>query len=115
MVSYEGAKDTAKYLVHWENPPASAGVLSAILAVLVSICYFSFIAVIAYISLAILFVIMGIKIYSFAMVFMKKVVFSFSLNTVFYLLLLCCLQQNCDLSNCHFFLKFIISFSILDS
>jgi len=72
MVSYEGAKDTAKYLVHWENPPASAGVLSAILAVLVSICYFSFIAVIAYISLAILFVIMGIKIYSFAMVFMKK-------------------------------------------
>jgi len=72
MVSYEGAKDTAKYLVHWENPPASAGVLSTILAVLVSICYFSFIAVIAYISLAILFVIMGIKIYSFAMVFMKK-------------------------------------------
>jgi len=72
MVSYEGTKATVKYLVHWENPPASAGVLSAVLAVLVSICYFSFIAVIAYISLAVLFVIMGIKIYSFAMVFMKK-------------------------------------------
>jgi len=72
MVSYEGAKETIKYLVHWENPPASAGVLSAILAVLVSICYFSLIAVIAYISLAVLLVIMGIKVYSFAMVFMKK-------------------------------------------
>ena len=73
MVSYESAKETTKYLVHWENPPASAGVLSAILAVFVSICYFSFIAVIAYISLAVLLIIMGIKVYSFAMVFMKKV------------------------------------------
>jgi len=59
-------------LVHWENPPASAGVLSAILAVLVSICYFSLIAVIAYISLAVLLVIMGVKVYNFGMVFMKK-------------------------------------------
>ena len=73
MVSYEGTKETIKYLVHWENPPASAGVLSAILAVLVSICYFSLIAVIAYISLAVLLVIMGVKVYNFGMVFMKKV------------------------------------------
>jgi len=72
MVSYESVKKTSLFLVHWENPPASAGILSALLAVLVSICYFSFIAVIAYISLAVLLVIMGIKVYSFGMVFMKK-------------------------------------------
>jgi hypothetical protein len=38
----------------------------------VSICYFSFISVLAYLSRAALAAIMAVKVYSFAMVFMKK-------------------------------------------
>jgi len=72
MVSFEAAKETTKKLVHWDNPAASAGLFSAVLALLVSICYFSLVSVLAYISLALLATIMAIKVYSTVMVFMKK-------------------------------------------
>ena len=60
-------------LVHWDNPAASAGMLSGVLALLVSICYYSLVSVLAYISLGLLATIMAIKVYSAVMVFMKKV------------------------------------------
>ena len=80
MVTYQTAKETGRFLAHWENPVASTGVLATVLAILVSICYFSFISVLAYLSLAALAAIMAVKVYSFAMVFMKKV----SLNKSFF-------------------------------
>ena len=73
MVSLAGAKAAASSLVHWDSPVASGGTLAAVLAVLVSICYYSLISVAAYISLTLLVLVLGIKIYSYAMVFMKKV------------------------------------------
>jgi len=72
MVSFEATKETTKKLVHWDNPPASAGLFSGVLALLVSICYFSLVSVLAYISLAVLAAVMAIKVYSTVMVFMKK-------------------------------------------
>ena len=73
MVDLATVKTSAKDLVHWENPVASGSTLGFVLACLVSICYFSFISVIAYISLTLLVIVLCIKIYSYAMVFMKKV------------------------------------------
>ena len=73
MVDLASAKTVVKDLVHWENPVSSASILGFVLAVLVSICYFSFISVVAYISLTLLVIVLGIKIYSYAMVFLKKV------------------------------------------
>ena len=73
MVDLASAKTVVKDLVHWENPVGSASTLGFVLAVLVSICYYSFISVVAYISLTLLVIVLGIKIYSFAMVFLKKV------------------------------------------
>jgi len=72
MVSYETAKDATAKLVHWETPAASGGVFGSVLGVLVCISYFSLISVLAYISLAMLAAVLAIKVYSFAMVFMKK-------------------------------------------
>merc|ERR1719500_1769584 len=45
---------------------------SGVLALLVSICYYSLVSVLAYISLGLLAAIMAIKVYSTVMVFMKK-------------------------------------------
>ena len=73
MVDLAAAKTVVKDLVHWENPVGSASTLGFVLACLVSICYYSFISVIAYISLTLLVIVLCIKIYSFAMVFLKKV------------------------------------------
>lgn len=72
MVTLAGAKNTVKDLVLWESPVASASTLGFVLAGLISICYFSFISVVAYISLTFLVVVLGIKIYSYVMVFLKK-------------------------------------------
>ena len=73
MVSLAGAKAAASSLVHWDSPVASGSTLAFVLAILVSICYYSLISVAAYISLTLLVLVLGIKIYSYAMVFMKKV------------------------------------------
>jgi len=72
MVSFEGAKEATKKLVHWDNPAASGGVFGSVLGILICISYFSLISVLAYTSLALLAAVMAIKVYSFAMVFMKK-------------------------------------------
>jgi len=72
MVDLASAKTAVKDLVHWENPVSSASTLGFVLACLVSICYYSFISVVAYISLTLLVIVLGIKIYSYAMVFLKK-------------------------------------------
>ena len=73
MVSLASAKAAASSLVHWDSPVASGSTLAFVLAILVSICYYSLISVAAYISLTLLVLVLGIKIYSYAMVFMKKV------------------------------------------
>jgi len=72
MVSYETVKETTKKLVHWDSGAASGGVFGSVLGLLVAISYFSLISVAAYISLAALAGVMAIKVYSFAMVFLKK-------------------------------------------
>jgi len=72
MVSLACAKAAASSLVHWDSPVASGSTLAFVLAILVSICYYSLISVAAYISLTLLVLVLGIKIYSYAMVFMKK-------------------------------------------
>ena len=69
----EICQETTGKLVHWDNPAASAGMFSGVLALLVSICYYSLVSVLAYISLGLLATIMAIKVYSAVMVFMKKV------------------------------------------
>ena len=66
-------KETTKKLVHWEVPAASGGAFGAGLGLLTGIAYFSLISVAAYTSLAALAAVMAIKVYSFVMVFMKKV------------------------------------------
>ena len=66
-------KEATKKLVHWDNPAASGGVFGSVLGILICISYFSLISVLAYTSLALLAAVMAIKVYSFAMVFMKKV------------------------------------------
>ena len=60
-------------MVHWEVPAASGGAFGAGLGLLTAIAYFSLISVAAYTSLAALAAVMAIKVYSFVMVFMKKV------------------------------------------
>jgi len=72
MLSFGAVKETTGKLVHWDNPAASAGMFSGVLALLVSICYYSLVSVLAYISLGLLAAIMAIKVYSTVMVFMKK-------------------------------------------
>ena len=52
--------------------PLLASTLGFVLACLVSVCYFSFTSVVSYISLALLVIVIGIKIYSYTMVFLKK-------------------------------------------
>jgi len=72
MVSLQNVKEQATYLVLWENAVHSSIGLCSVLSVLVSICYFSLIAVLAYISLAVLTLVFGAKVYNYGMVFMKK-------------------------------------------
>ena len=69
----EICKERTGKLLHWDNPAASAGLFSGVLALLLSICYYSLVSVLAYISLGLLATIMAIKVYSAVMVFMKKV------------------------------------------
>ena len=87
MVDLASVKTSTKDLVHWVNPVASGSTLGFVLACLVSICYFSLISVIAYISMTLLIIVLCIKIYSYAMVFMKKV----GLQTTWSLWLVNCL------------------------
>jgi hypothetical protein len=59
-------------LVHWEDPISSGSVFGSVLVALVSICYYSLISVIAYLSLGLLSIVLGVKLYSYVMVMMKK-------------------------------------------
>lgn len=72
MVDLATVRGAARGIVHWESPVASASTLGFVLAILISICYYSFISVVAYISLTLLAIVLCIKIYSYVMVFMKK-------------------------------------------
>lgn len=59
-------------LVHWEDPISSGSVFGSVLVALVSICYYSLISVIAYLFLGLLSIVLGVKLYSYVMVMMKK-------------------------------------------
>merc|ERR1712203_814381 len=57
----------------WEDPIYSGVVFGTVLITLVSICYYSLISVLAYVSLSLLLAVIGIKIYTYVMVtFLKK-------------------------------------------
>ena len=57
----------------WEDPIYSGAVFGVVLVTLVSICYYSLISVLAYVSLTVLMAVIGIKIYTYIMVtFLKK-------------------------------------------
>jgi len=47
-------------------------VFGSVLVALVSICYYSLISVVAYLSLGLLSIVLGVKLYSYVMVMMKK-------------------------------------------
>jgi len=59
-------------LVHWEDPVLSGAVFGSVLVTLVSICYYSLISVCAYSSLTLLVLVLGVKLYSYVMVMLKK-------------------------------------------
>jgi len=57
----------------WEDPIYSGVVFGTVLVTLVSICYYSLISVLAYVSLTVLLAVIGIKVYTYVMVtFLKK-------------------------------------------
>lgn len=57
----------------WEDPIYSGVVFGTVLITLVSICYYSLISVLAYVSLSVLLAVIGIKVYTYVMVtFLKK-------------------------------------------
>jgi len=57
----------------WDDPIYSGVVFGTVLITLVSICYYSLISVLAYVSLSILLAVIGIKVYTYVMVtFLKK-------------------------------------------
>jgi hypothetical protein len=58
---------------HWEDPIYTGVVFGAVMATLISICYYSLISVCAYTSLFILMAVAGLKLYTYVMVtFLKK-------------------------------------------
>jgi hypothetical protein len=58
---------------HWEDPIYTGVVFGAVMATLISICYYSLISVCAYTSLFILMSVAGLKLYTYVMVtFLKK-------------------------------------------
>lgn len=58
---------------HWEDPIYTGVIFGAVLATLISICYYSLISVMAYTSLVVLMVVAGVKLYTYVMVtFLKK-------------------------------------------
>jgi hypothetical protein len=57
----------------WEDPIHSGVVFGSVLVTLISICYYSLISVVAYVSLTALLAVLSLKIYTYVMVtFLKK-------------------------------------------
>merc|ERR1719229_2029923 len=57
----------------WEDPIYTGVIFGTVLATLISICYYSLISVIAYVSIALLLAVSAVKLYTYVMVtFLKK-------------------------------------------
>ena len=59
-------------IVYWEEPIVSGVVFGAVLVVLLSLASYSLITVASYTCLTLLMVVVGVKLYSYVMVMMKK-------------------------------------------
>ena len=59
-------------IVYWEDPIMSGTVFGSVLVVLLSLASYSLITVTSYTCLALLLGVLGVKLYSYAMVMMKK-------------------------------------------
>ena len=59
-------------IVYWEDPVVSGGVFGAVLVVLLALSSYSLITVVSYTCLTLLMVVLGVKVYSYVMVMMKK-------------------------------------------
>jgi len=59
-------------IVYWEDPIMSGTVFGSVLVVLLSLASYSLITVASYTCLALLLGVLGVKLYSYAMVMMKK-------------------------------------------
>jgi len=59
-------------IVYWEDPIMSGAVFGSVLVVLLSLASYSLITVVSYTCLTLLLVVLGVKLYSYAMVMMKK-------------------------------------------
>lgn len=59
-------------IVYWEDPIMSGAVFGSVLVVLLSLASYSLITVVSYTCLTLLLVVLGVKLYSYVMVMMKK-------------------------------------------
>ena len=59
-------------IVYWEDPIASGAIFGSVLVVLLSLSSYSLITVVSYTCLTLLMVVLGVKVYSYVMVMMKK-------------------------------------------
>ena len=59
-------------IVYWEEPVVSGAVFGTVLVVLLSLASYSLITVVSYTCLTLLMVVLGVKLYSYVMVMMKK-------------------------------------------
>ena len=59
-------------IVYWEEPIVSGAVFGTVLVVLLSLASYSLITVVSYTCLTLLMVVLGVKLYSYVMVMMKK-------------------------------------------
>jgi len=59
-------------IVYWEDPIMSGAVFGTVLVVLLSLTSYSLITVVSYTCLTLLMVVLGVKLYSYVMVMMKK-------------------------------------------
>ena len=59
-------------IVYWEDPIMSGAIFGSVLVVLLSLSSYSLITVVSYTCLTLLMVVLGVKVYSYVMVMMKK-------------------------------------------
>ena len=59
-------------ILYWEDPIQTGAVFGSVLVVLLSLASYSLITVVSYTCLTLLMVVLGVKLYSYVMVMMKK-------------------------------------------
>ena len=59
-------------ILYWEDPVTTGGLFGSVLVVLLSLTSYSLITVVSYSCLTALLAVLGVKLYSYVMVMMKK-------------------------------------------